>query len=461
MATERLLIVDDDRDFCEDLAVALGVRYDVATAHTPAEALELAREFDPHVVLLDVDMDGDEKAGLGILERLGEAPDPPAVIMLSGDAKISTVVEAMRIGAFHYVGKPAELADLINLLDRALASNRSARQIEAQRGELGRLTGKLICADKSMEAVLRQADTVAETEATVLLTGESGTGKEMFARHIHAASARREGPFVGVNCAAIPANLIESEIFGNTAAAFTGATSRMGKLELAAGGTFFMDEVGEAPLDLQVKLLRALGERTFSRLGENRERAVDCRIIAATSRDLERAIKGGQFREDLYYRLNIYRIELPPLRRRPGDTMVLAEHFLSELAARNNRQINGFSAAVTERIQREAWSGNVRELRNFVERAVINCRGKVVTLGDMFGAEADPDPEAECGLEIGGLVEAAEQAKRNRERVYCVNRLVEAKGNVTRAAELSGVHRSAFQRKLRELEIDPGDYRDE
>ncbi|MCB1182179.1 sigma-54-dependent Fis family transcriptional regulator [bacterium] len=461
MASERLLIVDDDREFCEDLAIALGGRYEVRTAHGADEARGVVAAFVPQVVLLDVDLDGDDKRGILLLEQLLAAADPPAVIMLSGDAKISTVVAAMQLGAFHYVGKPAELPDLVNLIDRALASGRSARHIEAQRGELGRLTGSLICADETMQTVLHQADTVAVTEATVLLTGESGTGKEMFARHIHDHSPRREGPFVGINCAAIPRDLIESEVFGTSPTAYTGAESRMGKLELASGGTFFLDEVGEATLDLQVKLLRALGERVFVRLGENRERAVDCRLIAATSRNLEKAIAAGTFREDLYYRLNIYRIELPPLRRRPGDVMALADHFLAELAGRNNRRISGFSGAVLERIRHEPWQGNVRELRNFVERAVINCRGPVITLADMFGAEAGPDPDAACGLETGSLTEAGDEAKRRRERVYCINRLVEAGGNVTRAAELSGVHRSAFQRKLRDLDIDPGAYRTE
>jgi DNA-binding NtrC family response regulator len=424
MATEgRLLIVDDEREYC-------------------------------------VDLKGHELGGIEVLERLQSLSEPPAAIMLSGDDRVSTIVEAMRLGAFHYVDKDNyHPQDLTNLINRAMESWRRARLIAAQQGELGRHQDELICADEAMQAILRQADTVAAAETNVLLSGESGTGKEMIAQRIHRKSAYGGGPFVGINCAAIPDELIESEIFGHVAGAFTGAHARVGKLELASGGTFFLDEVGEANPNLQAKLLRALGERVFERVGENRLRRVECRIIAATSRDLEQAIGDGGFRRDLYYRLNTYRIEIPPLRRRPDDLLPLAEYCLHQVASRNGRHITGFSNAVIERIKRGEWRGNVRELNNFVERAVINCQGGVITLGDMFGPGAEPDPEDICGFETGTLAEAGKAAQESRERTYCINRLVETGGNVTRAAELSGVRRSAFQRKCRELGIDPAAYR--
>lgn len=462
MGGARLFLVDDDRDFCADLEAVLGARYEIAMAHDGETALAEIGRVSPDVVLLDVDFGASELTGVQILEHIRALESPPPVIMLSGSSRVTTVVEAMKLGAFHYVMKPADPPELFNLIERALAAGRRNRQILAQRGELGRLTGSLICGDESMFRVLEQTDTVASTKATVMITGESGTGKEMIARRIHEGSTYANGPFVGINCSAFPAELIESEIFGHAANAFTGAASRLGKLELAAGGTFFMDEVGEAPLDLQVKLLRALGERVFSRLGENSERQVDCRIVAATSRDLEQAITTGDFRQDLFYRLNIYRIKIPPLRQRPGDVMVLARHFLDHFVAENRRPISGFSPAVEQRIVSEPWRGNVRELRNFVERAVINCQSGLIGLGDMFGAESGSsgtttDDEAE--RETLSLKDAADQAKHERERRYCSNRLQEAGGNVSKAAELSGVLRQSFQRKLKDLGLDPDDYK--
>ncbi len=463
MRRPRLFLIDDDREFCADLEAVLGSRFEIAMAHDGEKALEIIGSISPDVVLLDVEFATGQLSGVRILEHIRALDDPAPVIMLSGSSRVSTVVEAMKLGAFHYVTKPADPPELFNLIERALAAGRHNRHIQAQRGELGRLTGSLICGDEAMFRVLEQADTVAGTTATVLITGESGTGKEMIARRIHEGSTFSGGPFVGINCTAFPAELIESEIFGHAPNAFTGASARMGKLELATGGTFFMDEIGEAPLDLQVKLLRALGERVFTRLGENTERQVDCRIVAATSRDLEQAITDGDFREDLYYRLNIYRIKLPPLRQRPGDIMVLARHFLDRLAAENNRPIAGFSEAVEARLLREPWRGNVRELRNFVERAVINCRGGLIGLGDMFAADpgsggpvAEPTDNERESLTLKA---AADQAKDERSRRYCRNRLREAKGNVSRAAELSGVLRQAFQRKLKELGLDADDFK--
>ncbi len=463
MSGPRLFLIDDDQDFCADLEAVLGSRYDIALAHDGQTALEIIGTISPDVVLLDVEFATGQLGGVRILEHIQALENPPPVIMLSGSSRVNTVVEAMKLGAFHYVIKPADPPELFNLIERALTAGRRNRHIQAQRDELGRLTGSLICGDETMFRVLEQTDTVAGTKATVLITGESGTGKEMIARRIHEGSSFSNGPFVGINCTAFPADLIESEIFGHARNAFTGAGSRMGKLELAAGGTFFMDEVGESPLDLQVKLLRALGERVFTRLGENTERQVDCRIVAATSRDLEKAIAEGEFREDLYYRLNIYRIELPPLRQRPGDIMALARHFLARLAAENNRPITGFSEAVEERLMREPWRGNVRELRNFVERAVINCRGGLIGLGDMFvadsGAIGQADGLAGTEHEVLTLKQAGDQAKEDRDRRYCRNRLLETGGNVSKAAELSGVLRQSFQRKIKELGLDPDDFK--
>jgi DNA-binding NtrC family response regulator len=294
---------------------------------------------------------------------------------------------------------------------------------------------------------------VAPTDATVLITGESGTGKEMVARRIHEQSGT-DGPFVGINCAAIPAEIIESEIFGHGKGAFTGADKqRIGKFELAAGGTLFLDEIGESPVNFQVKLLRVLGERVYTRVGENKELEVQTRVLAATSKDLARAMERGEFRSDLYYRLNNFRIHLSPLRERVGDVLPLARVFLSEAASRFRKEIHGFSPAVEKRMLENSWSGNIRQLRNEVERAVISCRGTVISLGDMFSLDPGSDSRLLPYDQAKDLVLSEWQAD------YCSERLRETGGNVSEAAKLSGLKRQSFQRMIRDLGIDPDEFR--
>jgi DNA-binding NtrC family response regulator len=453
MTGPRLFLVDDDREFCADLEVVLGGRFQVFQAHGGARALAMMDEVGPDVILLDVEFGDGGMDGLEILERMRARENPPPVIMLSGSQHLSTVVRAMKMGAFHYIAKPADPPDLINLLEQALASSQRGRQIQAQRDELGRLTGDFVAGDEVTFRLLEKVDQVAGAETTVLITGESGTGKEMIARRIHAASARSQGPFVGINCGAVPADIIESEIFGHVKGAFTGADSlRMGKFELASCGTLFLDEIGESPAAFQVKLLRVLGENVFSRLGDNKDLSVDTRVLAATSKDLEQAMARGEFRPELFYRLNIYRFHLVPLRERRGDILPLARHFLNETLPRFRRQIEGFSPAVESRMLAESWPGNVRELRNFVERAVINCSGGMIGLGDMFGQGG--------GVAAGpaSFNEAKAAVVLEWETRYLSERLAQAEGNVTRAAELSGMSRQGFQRKLRELGLRSADF---
>ncbi len=453
MAGPRLFLIDDDREYCADLEAVLGGKYTIFKAHSGGSALDMMDKVGPDVVLLDVDFGVGSMSGLEILERVRARENPPPVIMLSGSQSLSTVVRAMKMGAFHYIAKPADLPELVNLLDQALASSQRVRQIQAQRDELGRLTGSFVAGDDHTFRLLETVDQVADTETTVLITGESGTGKEMVARRIHDGSPRRDGSFVGINCGAVPADIIESEIFGHVKGAFTGADSlRVGKFEMAAGGTLFLDEIGESPLPFQVKLLRVLGENVFARLGDNQDLSVDTRVLAATSKDLEKAITKGEFRAELFYRLNIYRIHLVPLRERRGDILPLARHFLAETLPRFRREIEGFSPAVESRMAAEHWAGNVRELRNFVERAVINCKGGMIGLGDMFG-------------QVGGFTagpapfnEAKEHMVREWETRFLTERLTETEGNVTQAAELSGMNRQGFQRKMRELGLRSADF---
>ena len=455
MSGPRLFLIDDDREYCADLTAVLGSRYSIFQAHSGTSALDMMEKVGPDVVLLDVDFGDESMSGLEILERVRARENPPPVIMLSGSRNLSTVVRAMKMGAFHYIAKPADLPQLINLLDQALASSLRGRQIQAQRDELGRLTGSFVAGDDRTFRLLETVDQVAGTETTVLITGQSGTGKEMIARRIHAGSSRREGPFVGINCGAVPADIIESEIFGHVKGAFTGADKlRVGKFELATGGTLFLDEIGESPLPFQIKLLRVLGENVFTRLGDNQDLSVDTRILAATSKDLEKAIDKGEFRAELFYRLNIYRIHLVPLRERRGDILPLARHFLAETLPRFPRQIEGFSPAVESRMDQEQWPGNVRELRNFVERAVINCTGGMIGLGDMFGQGGD-------GFTAGpsNFNEAKDLMTHEWETRFVTERLTETAGNVTRAAETCGMSRQSFKRKMRELGLRSRDFK--
>jgi len=455
MASASIFLVDDDREFCSDLSAVLDGRFDLHLAHDGPDFLNRFENERTDLILLDVDFGSGQMSGLEILERVRALGGAPPVIMLSGNHQLSTVVGATKMGAFHYAAKPVDLPELLNLIDQALAASHRGRQIQAQKDELGRLTGEFVAGDDRTFRMLEQVDKVAATSATVLITGESGTGKEMVARRLHQGSDRSEGTFVGINCGAVPADIIESEIFGHVKGAFTGADKlRIGKFEMAVGGTLFLDEVGECPLPFQVKLLRALGERVITRLGSNQDVAVDTRIIAATSRNLEEAVTQAAFREDLFYRLNLYRIHLAPLRERPGDVLPLARHFLVQAAAREGRPIEGFSPAVEKRMQQERWPGNVRELRNFVERAVINCSGGLVGLGDMFH-----DGSGQSAAQ-GPFAEAKDTMVRAWETQYVTARLAESGGNVTKAAELSGMSRQNFQRKIRDLQVDPADFQD-
>ena len=453
MSRPALLLIDDDRDFCGDLSLVLRGHFTVTICHAGGEALARLRDDRPDIVLLDVEFGPDRLKGLEILENIKALENPPPVIMLSGSRDLDVVVKAVKLGAFHYVPKKGDLPQLLNLIEQARASQRSRLTIQAQRDEVERLTGSFIAGDPKTLLMLDCLEQVAPTDATVLITGESGTGKEMVARRIHQRSGL-DGPFVGINCAALPAEIIESEIFGHAKGAFTGADrQRIGKFELAGGGTLFLDEIGESPVAFQVKLLRVLGERVFTRVGENKELQVSTRVLAATSKDLAQAMDRGEFRSDLYYRLNNFRVHLGPLRERPGDILPLALVFLAEAAGRFRKGIQGFSPAVEKRMLAHSWPGNVRQLRNEVERAVISCRGPVVGLGDMFGLES--------AFPSGHLLydQAKDRVLTEWQTGYLSERLRETRGNVSEAADRSGLPRPSFQRLMRKLGLDPEEFR--
>ena len=466
----RLLIVEDKASF-RDLLVRLLVpptgphEVTAVGAAEPALALLEREAFD--LVLTDVRLpDGD---GFAVLNRARKLHPDTEVVMMTAFATVDAAVAAVKAGAYDYLAKPFEPDDLSLTLERALERRTLRARADAAEAGLRRLeaTAEMLGESAALGHVRRLIERVGPLDVNVLVTGESGTGKELVARAIHRAGPRRNGPFVAINCGAIPGNLLESELFGHARGAFTGANAaRAGLFEEATGGTLFLDEIGELPLDLQVKLNRVLQERTCRRVGESRERTVDARVVAATLRPLEALIAQGRFREDLYFRLNVYPIELPPLRARGEDTVLLAQHFLASAAKRFGRPINGFTAEAMRQLLAHPWPGNVRELKNTVERAAILADGPAVTdLGFGGGPRMDAGPmfpsaaPAPAFTLSGTYRDAMEQARDQATRQYLEAVLTAVEGNVTRAAEQAGVERESLHRLLRKVGLDATTFR--
>ncbi|MEW6721502.1 MAG: sigma-54 dependent transcriptional regulator [Thermodesulfobacteriota bacterium] len=382
----RILFIDDDAAGREVALFNLRKSgYEVTSAGDGREGLAAfaAAPFD--LVITDLKMPG--ISGMEVLKKVREqAPDVP-VLVITAFGNVETAVSAMKEGAYDFIGKPFHRDQLLLSVSKALDRRRLAVEVRDLRIRAAGVEREIVLASAAMRAVMEMADRVARTDATVLITGESGTGKEMIARRVHARSNRAEGPFVEVNCAAIPAELLESELFGHVRGAFTGAVrDRAGRFRQASGGTLFLDEVAEIPAALQGKLLRALQEKAVDAVGSDASAPVDVRIVAATNRDLPGRIREGAFREDLYYRLNVVGMHVPPLRERPEDIPPLAMRFVSEFAA--GREIS-IPPAVMEELSRRPWRGNVRELKNACERLVVLCRGNEVSLEDL-----PPSPRA-------------------------------------------------------------------
>jgi two-component system response regulator HydG len=463
----RLLIVEDKASFRALLVKLLSPPQQphqvdaVGDAEAAADCLD-RQAYD--LVLTDVRLPGAD--GFSVLARCAQSPGAPEVVMMTAFATIDAAVAAVKAGAYDYLAKPFEPDDLVLTIDRALERRALRRRADAAEAALQRLQapGDMLGDSPPMREVRRLIDRVAGLDVTVLVTGESGTGKEVVARAIHRASHRARGPFVAVNCGAIPANLIESELFGHARGAFTGAANaRAGLFDEAAGGTLLLDEIGELPADLQVKLNRVLQERTCRRVGESRERPVDVRVVAATHRPLEHLIADGRFREDLYFRLAVYPIELPPLRRRGDDVLLLARHFLDAAAARFGRPCAGFSPEVVRQLCAHPWPGNVRQLRNVVERALILSETETVCELELApsapGMTPSRSPEAFRFAPGATFREAIDAARDQATRQYLHALLVRTEGNVTRAAEQAGIERESLHRLLRRVELDADDYR--
>jgi DNA-binding NtrC family response regulator len=442
MASGSLLLVDDEAKILSALAAALrGDGHEVVATGNPREAQRLLgqRLFD----VLVVDNLMPELTGLDLIRELSAtAPaERPQIVMMTAHATVESAIEAMKLGAFDYLQKPFEIDELLVVVKRALDHQRlrtEHRYLISERDAEFNHYG-LVGRSRRMQEVIRTAQVVAQSKSTVLITGETGTGKEMVARAIHYHSAQREMPLIKVNCAAIPETLLESELFGHVRGAFTGATtSKKGRFALADGGTIFLDEIGTMSPALQGKLLRVLQEREFEPLGSERTQKVDVRVIAATNRDLRQLVADGRFQEDLYYRLNVIPIHIPPLRERREDIPVLVEHFIGKHAQRAGKRIEGVAAGVLETLQASDWPGNVRELENTVERAVVLSQTPVIgsDVVRILGATNAPP----AGLPSLNLRQNLDWAERET-----VRRALDAAGGVKKdAAETMGISQRAL-----------------
>ena len=447
MRAPKVLIVDDEATQQELLAGFLRKRgFEVECAGSVEEAEKIFSERGFDAAVLDLKLpDGD---GIELLRALrGIDPDIGAVI-LTAYASVESAVEGVRAGAQEFMEKPVNLRKLEDALNRLVERRQMVLENRALMESISlEVPSEVVAESPQMKKILSVVARVAPTDAPVLITGESGTGKELVARLIHRASDRKNKPFIPINCAAIPETLLESELFGYEPGAFTGARRRqIGKLELAAGGTVFLDEIGDFPGALQAKLLRFLEDGSFYRLGGTQPVNPDVRIISATNRDIEKMVKSGEFREDLYYRLNLIRIHIPPLRERPEDLLALAKIFLQKFARKHKKPVRGFTDSARERLLRYPWYGNVRELKNALERAVILTRREYIT-EDLL----PEDEDLSSAKKTPQVVDLRPLSEVEREHILRVLRY--CGGNRTEAAKILGIHRNTLRNKLKEYGI--------
>ncbi len=441
----RVLLVDDDPDIRDSLAGALDPsRYVLVSAADGGSALSVAEGFSPEVVLLDLGLP--DVQGLDLIPRLRELDELTGIIVLTATSEISVVVRAMRLGADNFLVKPVSLETLNEVLGRTLLARRRDRQLRAlvvrSEGSEGQV---MVGASRPMRRVVDLINQVADTDATVLLDGESGSGKGLAAEMIHRSSARAGGPFLDMNCAGLSPTLLESELFGHEKGAFTDAgQTKPGLLEIASGGSVFLDEIGEMPLEVQSKLLKVLESRRFRRVGGIRDITTNVRLVAASNRDLKTAVADGGFREDLFYRLNVFAISIPPLRHRADDILELAHHFLGELNRSMGTRVEGFDAPASEILKHYSWPGNVRELRNVVERAVILVREGPINSHHL---PADLLKPSRTGAAAGVRPLSVAEAEH-------ITRALEVTGgNIKQAAELLKISRTTLYNKIGTFKI--------
>ena len=448
MSNEHILIVDDESSIRTAIRSVLSEEgYSVSEARCGEEALELISKETPDVVLLDIWLPGLD--GLDVLKKMKEVNFPGFILVMSGHGTIETAVKATKLGAYDFIEKPLSLDKLLLVIKNLLSVRELKEENKVLRQKI-KSQFEMVFRGIAMQKLVEQIHIAAPTNSWILITGENGTGKELVARKIHERSLRREYPFIEVNCAAIPEELIESELFGHEKGAFTGATtSRRGKFDLAHGGTLFLDEIGDMSLKTQAKILRVLQEQKFERVGGAATFEVDVRVIGATNKNLQEEIKEGRFREDLYYRLNVIPIHVPSLRERKEDIRVLAEYFLKILAQENGKRVKQISPEALEVLEAYDWPGNVRELRNTVERLFI------MTPSDIIGAQDIPASiiEAEEST-TAGRPDDFRNAKMKFEKEYIQRKLKEFEGNVSKTAKAIGMERTNLHRKIKNYQID-------
>jgi len=461
----KVLVLDDESNIRDIFTLLLQENnYLVETAASGSEALEKAKTFAPDVLLLDMNLP--DITGMEVLSRIQRYLPKCRILIITAFGTIRSAVEATKLGAYAYLEKPVDNDELLLMISRALEVKKLEAEVEVLKTELtSRYSfANIVGTSAKMNSVFQMMHRIARVDGTILITGESGTGKELVARAIHFNGPRKDGPFVIVNCGAIPRDLIESEFFGHSKGAFTDAKSeKTGKFELAHKGTIFLDEVAELSLAAQVKLLRALGEREIVKVGGTKTIPVDVRVIAATNKKLEEEVKRGNFREDLFFRLAVLSLHLPPLRERPEDIPLLCEHFLKKSSGELKKEIEGISEKALEHLRRYAWPGNVRELENVLYESMVlsdDLRLDEKNLPPRIRArysEGEPDSglgyEQETSAAEGALKRAAQQAAEQAEKSLIEKVLMEANGNKTLAAKVLGVSRKTLFNKMKTLRI--------
>ena len=451
MEQERILLIDDDEGLLHLLKMRLSAMgFIVTPCTTGQDALDAAKREIFDIAITDLRLRGED--GLDVTEELLRTQPGLPVIILTAHGSIPNAVEAMQRGAFGYLTKPFDDRELKATIDKGLAQQRMSREIQRLKSLVKEFYGleNIIARSSAMQRLFQKIAQVADSDATILLCGETGTGKEVLARVIHTNSRRAKNAFVALNCAAIPEALFESELFGHVRGAFTSAVAtKRGFFQSANGGTLFLDEIAEMPLSMQVKLLRAVQEREVREVGADYVTKVDVRIIAATNKDLGEAVKAGTFRHDLYYRISVVPLTIPPLRERKDDIPLLGQHFLKQSAKRANKDVRGFTSAAMHRLMVYPWPGNVRELENAIEKAVVMSRQDMIS----------PDLLPAIGVAPDVAMKPLTEAKEEFERTYLRNVLQMTGGNISRAAQFAGRYRADFYKMLKKYGLHPSSVR--
>lgn len=451
LSSKKILVVDDDGNFLKLISMRLELAgYEVVTVMNEDDAIAIARENTFALSIVDLKLV--RRDGISLMEEMHSINPYMPIIILTAHGSIESAVEATKKGAFNFLNKPFDPEELLLQIEKAMENQRLVSEVRRLEGLLKERYDfqSIVARSEKMQNVLELVSRIAGTDSTIYISGESGTGKEVIAKAVHLASERRDKPFVAINCAAIPETLLESELFGHEKGAFTDAKrSYEGLFARSHGGTIFLDEIGDMSLSIQAKLLRVLQEKKFYPLGSGRPVEVDVRVIVATHKDLEAGVKDGSFREDLFYRIHVVPINLPPLRERKEDVPVLAEHFLREISQRMKKDIKAISAMAMQKLMLYHWPGNVRELENTIEHAVA------ITQRDVIGEEIILPAKHLTVEPLKPLKEAVEDFKRG----YLVRLLEFTKGNVSKAAELAGKYRADFYNLVKKHHLKPEDFK--